>query len=74
MVLSVKLENRNLTIKMQKLSQKQNELQVEWTQILLEYSTLASPILVEEKATDQLEMIQPNPKEVQVIKEYQIED
>ncbi len=74
MVLSTKLENRNLTIEMQKLSQQQNELQVEWTQILLEYSTLASPILVEEKATDQLEMIQPIPKEVQVIKAYQVEE
>ena len=69
--LFVKLENRHLTIDLQKLNHEQNKLQVEWTQILLEHSTLASPILVEQKARTKLQMVSPsseNSKKIRVMK------
>jgi cell division protein FtsL len=56
-------------IAQQKNDQEQNELHVQWTQILLEHSTLASPILVESKARIKLNMIDPKAKNIERLSE-----
>jgi cell division protein FtsL len=68
-ILSIKFDHRKLMISQQKNDQKQNELHVQWTQILLEHSTLASPILVESKARTKLNMIDPQAKNIERLSE-----
>ncbi len=64
-----KFEYRQAMIGEQKAQQENERLRVEWTQILLEHSTLASPNRVEQVATKELGMITPTAETIQVIKE-----
>ncbi|MCF6767810.1 cell division protein FtsL [Thiotrichales bacterium 19S11-10] len=68
-VLNEKLNYREETIRYQKLQKQQITLYVEWTQLLLEHSTLASPIRVERLAKDKLNMRLPVAKEIKLVKE-----
>ena len=67
-VLIANYQHRELLIDYQHLNQTQTDLEVEWTQILLEHSTLASPVLVDRKARDTLHMIHPEPENVRQLR------
>lgn len=68
-VLDQKLKFREATIKYQQYEKEKESLHVEWTQLLLEHSTLASPARVERVAKDTLKMHLPSIKDIRLIKE-----
>lgn len=68
-VLSQKLAYREAMITLQKNEQLKEKLHVQWTQLLLEHSTLASPARVEKIAQDNLNMHLPDIKDIQLVKE-----
>jgi cell division protein FtsL len=58
---------RTLYAELAILEQHANELQVEWGQLLLEQSYLASYARIEQLATEQLQMRAPRPSEIVVV-------
>ncbi|MCF6766066.1 cell division protein FtsL [Thiotrichales bacterium 19S3-7] len=68
-VLHQKLKFREATIQYQNYVKEKESLHIQWTQLLLEHSTLASPARVERVAKDTLKMHLPSVKDIQLIKE-----
>lgn len=60
-------ETRKLVAKYQKMQSHNNEMQVEWGQLLLEQSTWGSYNRVEQLATDKLKMRVPAPNEIVMV-------
>ncbi len=60
--------SRHLHVALQAEQQKRDELQVEWSRLLLEQSTLASDLHVEKIAKETLHMIIPKPQQIRVIR------
>lgn len=64
LILFYKHQHRDLMIEKQHLIQQRNQLQVEWTQILIEHSSLASPIMIDTTARKQLNMKAPDADQI----------
>lgn len=60
-------ENRLAYAELRKLEQQQIQYEVEWGQLLLERSTLASPNRIEKIARESLQMQVVSPKQVKVV-------
>ena len=67
-VVYAKYESRKLFVQVQELQKKRDEMNVEWGQLLLEQSTLASHSRVETLARTQLGMIMPPPGDVVIVR------
>lgn len=61
-------ENRQAYTQLQALERRQLQYEVEWGQLILERSTLASPSRIEQIARDSLQMQLISPNQVQVMK------
>ena len=67
-VVYTKYESRKLFAQVEELQKKRDEMNVEWGQLLLEQSTLASHSRVETLARTQLGMIMPPPGDVVIVR------
>ena len=67
MVVRIKFQHREEMVALQTAEIKQEKLRIEWSQTLLEYSTLASPNRVEQVASEKLKMHLPDPLKVKSI-------
>lgn len=63
-----KHESRRLFIDLQTLQATRDELNVEWGQLQLEQSTLATHARIDEAARSELEMFAPGPEAVVIVK------
>ncbi|MAC47968.1 MAG: cell division protein FtsL [Oceanospirillum sp.] len=61
-------ENRLAYAELRALEQQQTEYEVEWGQLLLERSTLASPNRIEQLARESLQMQAVTPEQMQVLR------
>lgn len=68
-IVYVKDYNRRTFIELQNLQQQTQALQVEWSQLLLEESTLTSQVRVEAMASQSMGMHAPEPKSVMMVEE-----
>jgi cell division protein FtsL len=68
-VIVTEFKYHNYLVKYQKAEKKKEALRIEWTQLLLEYSSLASPHRVEMIAKKKLDMNFPDPKYIKILKE-----
>ncbi len=60
--------SRQLFAELQKLQRERDDLHVEWTQLLLEQGTWASPARIEQMARAERHMTMPGPKQIEVIR------
>lgn len=68
-VVYAKYQSRSLFSELQSLRQAQDQMDVEWSQLLLEQSTWATHGRVEDAARNRLEMQLPEPDQVVIIKQ-----
>lgn len=68
-VVYVKNTERSVFSDLQSARRDASHLQVEWGQLLLERSTLATPARVQKIAQSKLGMSLPNPKNVEIIRQ-----
>ena len=66
-VIVVEYDYRSAMIAEQQALEQQAQLRKEWSQILIEYSTLAAPYRVEMLAEQELKMSKPNPKAIRIL-------
>ena len=62
-----KHESRKLFVELEGLTQKRDELNIEWGQLQIEQSTLATHARIERVATDDLSLVRPTATEIYVI-------
>jgi cell division protein FtsL len=67
-VVYIKHLYRNVHTQLQNLRDQRDQLHIEWTQLLLEQSALASDMRVEQIARDELGMIFPAPDKIVIIR------
>lgn len=67
-VVYAKHENRKLFIELQALQTARDEMNVEWGQLQLEQSTLATHARIDTVARTKLDMITPSPETVVIVK------
>lgn len=62
-----KHESRKLFVELERLSDKRDELNIEWGQLQIEQSTWATHARIEKLAADELSLTRPKPADVFVI-------
>jgi len=62
-----KHESRKLFVELEGLTQKRDELNIEWGQLQIEQSTWATHARIERVATDDLSLVRPTATEIYVI-------
>jgi len=63
----VAYESRRLHNELQQVLEEKNKAQVDWGRLLLEHSTLTSPVRVERLAREELDMIVPGPSTIEMV-------
>ena len=63
----VSYENRRLHNAVQQELENRNNAQAEWGQLLLEHSTLTSPVYIEKLARERLDMKVPQAKNIETV-------
>lgn len=64
-----KHESRELFIELETLTQERDELNIEWGQLQIEQSTLATHSRIESLASDELSLVRPTSNDTYVIEE-----
>lgn len=63
----VAYESRRLHNELQQVLEEKNKAQVDWGRLLLEHSTLTSPVRVERLAREELDMRVPGPSTIEMV-------
>ncbi len=63
-----KHESRKLFVELEALTQRRDELHIEWGQLQIEQSTWATHARIEHIANDDLSLLRPKPNEIYVVK------